>query len=624
MPPRSRTSTTRKSTRKAAPRKKATTSATKAPTKQPSPATAVGPGEHAWLVDVPYEARSLASSAGAKWWAGYGWVYIGTSLPPILKHWTPARYSWSEFVQRTILNPGSTPGSAEPDHGTGTFTLRPDQEEDVQAILDAHAATSPEFLLGSLVGTGKTPVAIAAVKRMPGVRRVLIVCPLSVAPGWRRTIADMGDGGKEWAIINYESTKKLLEAPASAATAKKASTKNRRITEQGTPKVPWDVVITDEAHYLGNPLSQQFRVVDRVIEGPAGTPPAFALRMSATAGSNPAQLSYLHRGLLWRSGETPMSSISAEQFVQWCTDRGINIGMSRFGNGLAWDAKGNPAAEESDLRKMRHLLFGGRPVWALRRAPDWPDQQRILTPVEFDQSEWSAYQAEWSTFESTMRALASARTKAAHLAEVGTPAQKKKAAKEAAQLRVKGLAALTQYRQKAGLIRAPGTADFIANMVAKGVQVAVSCEYLGTVTALHDSLTKKGIPVAVFTGQNPQEREAERIAYQRGEKTVILFTPAEGFNLHAGEVAVGGNTVPRVTVVAEPRWAPKKALQIEGRSQRDGTVAPCYYCYATGTVEEKVLRTVIGGMKSTLSLMGDDTSPIQDLSAALGVPLIGF
>ena len=542
------------------------------------------------LLDVPYEARSLAKAAGAEWVKGVGWLWNGTGpLPAALIPYDPEPYSWMQFFS------DPTPGNPNPDPTTGSFTLRPDQNEDADAILTARAHRAPEFLLASQVGTGKTAVLINAVKRMAGVRTVLVVCPLPVAASWRTHLWEMGDGGKRWCIINYESLKRLLEEPPAAAKAKRQRTKNLHYARSGKPKVAWDVVISDESHYVADPTSQRSRTLERII----AAKPAFSIRVSATAGSNPAQLAYLHRGFAWRTGAPVKDTITAEQYQQFCQRYNVDVKPGRFGTGLTWER------DPKELRVMHALMFGGSPKWAVRRIPGWPVQQRILTPIDLDATQRALYDTEWALFKKAMKDADRAR---AHLT-----------GRARSTAIAKGLAAQIRYRQKAGLVRAPGTAQFAAELVSKGMQVAISCEYTATVNELRGQLTKAKIPTVIFTGENRDTREQDRLAYQRGDAKVIIFTPAEGFSLHATER--GANGVPRATVVAEPRWSPKKALQIEGRSSRDGETAPCYYPYALGTIEDKVIRTMVAGMADTGALMGDDDTPFTGLAAALGVPL---
>jgi len=559
------------------------------------------------VLEVPYEERAIAQSNGARYFTGYGWVHVGPSLPEVLKRYVPAAYSWAEWVGQDLS--GNPPqGDPEPHPFTGEITLRTEQQEDVDMIRRAREEGAPEFILGNDVGTGKTAVAVAAAKSLPGIRNILVVCPLGVVPGWRSHLRRMGDGGKRWAIINYESSKKLLEAPAKAREAKRTRTKNLHIAREGKAKVQWDLVITDESHARGNPESQQTMVLDRVIAGPGRTP-AFVLNLSATAGSNPAQLSYLHRGIAWRTGNPPRRTITADEYVHWCERNGVKVTRGGFGNRLTWDRNG------ADLKKMHMLLFKGEPRWGVRRTPPWDEPQRIPLPVELTRPERVTYEEEWARFKDAMEHLERIREKSA--------SQNGNVGKALSEASAQGRAAQVRYRQKAGQIKARGTALFTKELLAKGRQVAISCEYIGTVEAVREALAASGIEAAEFTGQNRNERESHRVAFQRGEVSVIIFTPAEGFDLHANDSGVqGASRVPRAIVVAEPRWSPKKALQVEGRCHRDHQLAPVYYSYAEDTVDEKVISASLAGMRDTKVLMGDSVAHFASLSQALGVPLV--
>lgn len=558
------------------------------------------------VLDVPYEEVPLARREGAENYPGFGWVHIGAELPAALAPYAPKPYSWEAWLTADLK--GSM-GNPAPDASTGAFTLRKDQEEDAAAILNSRQQGLPEFLLGSNVGVGKTPTTIAAVKRMPGVRTVLVICPLPAAAGWRTHLLQMGDGGKRWCIINYESTKKLLLPKSGNRTSGRATrSKNLRLVQSGTPRFGWDVVIRDESHRCGNPESQQTRACDKIISNPPQQRPAFVVDLSATAGANPAKLSYLHRGLAARSGETSRSHISADDYVDWCKTRGISVTRGGFGNALTWEKN------KSDLMKMNLLIYKGLPQWAVRRVPDWPEQQRIPVPIELTAHETAAYKQEWRQFHKTLREIEKARRSRSAGGVRASPSGTE---------RTKGAAAQMRYRQKAGMLRAQGTAGFVAEMVEKDTQVAVSCEFLKTAQKVREELAAKGIRVSMFTGENRDEREQERIAFQRGHTEVIIFTTTEAVNFHAGESTIAATTTQRVTVVAEPRWSPTAALQVEGRTQRNGTSAPCYYTFATDTAEEKVLRVVTEGMQNIATINGDPTVNFdQFLGEALGVPLV--
>jgi len=591
-----------------------------AATRKPAPAPKAplfdpAKGERLFILEVPYEERQLANSAGARWESGYGWIYIGPGLPRQLDRYRPRNYTWAAWTEAAAA--GGIHGDPRPTTNNGSFKLRQDQIDDIRTILAAHHAGAPEFLIGSLTGVGKTVTAIAAVKMIPGVRTVLVVGPLTSLAGWRHHLEEMGDGGKKWVLINPESVKSLISKPAPRLNPKtgkpvksSATTKNNQHARSGAPKVAWDLVIVDESHLLTNPDSQRSVAIDRIIEGP-GTKPAFVMRLSATAGSNPAQLSYLHRGLAFVSGEKPLPKINMDAYAAWCQKRGVAVTVTKkYGNEqLVWEKN------QRDLLIFNKLIFGARPKWAIRRKPEgWPEQQRILVPIELSIREMDAYEAAWEEFRDAMRELKKA--------DGATGA----AAREA---RTKGLAAQIRYRQKAGIIRAPHTAEYAISLHEKGYQVAISCEFLGAVEAIRDHLTSRGYTAAEYTGENRATREDERVHFQKGGTPFIIFTPDSSFSLHQGETIIGGNNVPRALVVAQPRWSPTKTLQVEGRTQRNGQEAFAHYPFAQGTVEHQVLKASLSGVEAMATLNGDDPALIRaandalrNMASALGAPIL--
>jgi len=567
-------------------------------------------GEQVFLLKVPFEERQLASWGGAKYYSGYGFAFIGQALPPSLKRFEAPAYSWEAYVEADLA--GAGPGSSKASLDNGDFTLRPDQIEDRNQALRALKAGAPEFVIGSDTGVGKTVTAIAILKATPA-RNILVVAPLAVIANWRLHLKLMGDGGKRWALINYDSAKNLLEKPPakiSSSTGKPVqsskATLNRAWAREGAAKVAWDVVVADESHLLANPMSQRTAAIERVIAGPTGAPPALVLRLSATAGANPAKLSYLHRGLAYVSGEKPLRATSATAYAKWCEQRGIAVSVDRYDN-LTWESN------ERDLAVMHDLIYRtGGLNWALRRVPEgWPEQQRNRVPVEFDGPQMDAYEEAWEEFLATMDSLGQRRTGASHRASRATPS-------DAAKGRLAARAAQIRYRQKAGLIRAPQTVDFVASLLENDLQVAVNCEFRGTVEAIRAGLEAKKIGTALFVGGDPH-REQQRLAFQQGAVKCIIFTPDSGISLHANETSVGGTSTERALVVAEPRWAPTPALQIEGRTQRNGEAALAYYPYAVNTIEERVIKRVIQGMRNVKMINGDDTSALEALGAEMGV-----
>jgi hypothetical protein len=562
-------------------RRRKTTRRRKSTARSSAPATPLtaGPDERVWLLDVPFDQRQAASSAGVRWDAARRCsVYLGTDLPDEVAGWVPADFSWAAW--QAAVESGEWPD--EP--GDGSFTLRAHQRDAVAQMGAAHALGRPAWVLADELGLGKTLSAIAGIHALPADRRdVLVVCPLSVIPAWREHLRRYGTGGRRWCVVSTDSLKGLLSVPASALQAKTAATRNKRIVEHGTPTVAWDVVVLDESHRFKGIQTQRAKA-QRTL-----TAEAFTVAMSATLGSTPLELAYLAPVLGHVTG-TPVGDLAG--FETWAKQRGFGIERGEFGR---WTWNEDPA----DLERLRALLFdppddGSVPV-GLRRRPDdlvgWPDQDRVPRPVVLDDQAQRLYAGAWTAFRRELQ-----------LAKAGKDP-------------TGGFAAVLRFRQKASLLRVDASVQTIVDLIADGYRPAVSVQFLETLDALATALAGRGVAVAVMHGsQSPTERETARRRFQTGEAQAIVHTLVEGINLHATEP--GADRVPRVSVVADARPSVIQARQIEGRTQRDGCRAPALYLYAPATVEQRIVTRLVERLTAMATLHGDHTT-LDDLDELL-------
>ena len=528
-----------------------------------------------WLLDVGFDQRQEAKQAGARWDSTRRkWVFRGKHLPAELQPFAPARHSWERWLQ------DDTNGTRSEDVA-GSISLRDHQEAAAAAI--AAAASTPGFLLADDVGLGKTYSTIAGVNRLGTGLNVLVLSPLSVVPHWRRSIDLAGTGGNRWCCINYDRAKNLLDVPKSAADAKRTRTRNKRIAQQGTSLVDWDVVICDEAHKLKNPTSQRSAAVRNLIGNHS---PAFTVYLSATAGQNPLELAYLSPLLAWRTG-TVVRELN--DFESWCASLGIQVKRGAFG---AWEWDRNPR----DLDVLRELLFGGRRPVGMRRRPQdlagWPELVRALFAVELDQGERALYAEAWNEFRDAMA-----------LVQNGDDSSNP-------------MVLALRFRQKASLLRVRHTAAAAKDLLDDGLQVAISVQFLETAEQLAEQLTSNtSTPVIISGRETASEREANRVAFQTGAANVAIFTVCEGISLHAGEEAVSATATARALLVHDLRWSALDMAQIEGRTHRDGQAAVAYYLYAVDTVEEKVANAVLTRLADMATLLGDETVGLDALLA---------
>jgi hypothetical protein len=530
------------------------------------------------VLDVPFAMRGVATASGARWDADHSvFVFAGDSLPHALSPFRALPYSWELHVERELASSakGAKPAASKP---AGKIVLRAHQEEAVRAIGAAQASGRAGFLLADDVGLGKTITAWESVLRIKAASSVLIVCPLAVVAHWRRTIEAMGDGGKDIVILNYDRLGKLFEV--SAAARKKIRSKKGLARAGTAPEL--DVIVWDESHRCKNPTAARSKLAAK-LNANAG----FRLWLSATAGQNPLELSYLAPLLASATGS---KASDLKDFEQWCIDQGLGVTRGAYGK---WDWRGDAA----DCEKVRALLFDGASLRVgIRRRPEdiagWPAINRILTPIELDGEARTLYEQAWTEFRSAM--------------ELAPRGRDPKSA----------LAATLRLRQKSSLIRAQGTVELARELLENGHQVAISVAFLETLTSLRASFeTGLGaVACAAIHGGVPAGlREEERLRFQRGEARIALFTVEEGISLHQGEYA----DIPRSEVIHDLRWSAIQMAQIEGRCHRDGRFAQVYWAYADDTIEERIAQVVARRIQSMKEMIGDDVETLREIERLL-------
>ncbi len=558
----------------------------------------------AWVLDVPFAMRGAAREHGARWDAEHRvWLYRGVTLPHGLAPMAAQPWSLEARAERA-LNKGLIPNS---EAAPRTMTPRPHQQAGVAAIHAAHAAELGGFLLADDVGLGKTLTAWAAIDGLPDMATVLIVCPLAVVAHWRRTIAAWGDGERDIVILNYERLGKLFEVEDDARGKVKSA---RGLARRGHAE-QFDTIIWDESHRLKNPTAARSKFAAKL-----GAEARFVLWLSATAGQNPLELSYL-APLLARS--TGTSARSLKDFEAWCARIDLGVTRGAFGR---WDWRGDAA----DCERVRGLLFDPGKTGAaagLRRRPEdivgWPELNRILTPLALDAEGKALYQTAWEAFRD---ALAQAR-EGAPADRDPAPRTGRRSASELKALRDAAsnrLTATLRLRQKASLLRVPGTIDLALELLEARLRVAISVGFIETLEAIAAALAAEGVRAEVIAGASTAtEREAARLRFQRGETPVVLFTVEEGISLHQGE----HEDVPRALVIHDLRWSAIQMAQIEGRCHRDGRFAQAYWTFAEDTLEEQIAGIVCRRIQAMKGMIGDDTETLKEIERLLEANALG-
>lgn len=539
--------------------------------------------ETKWVLDVPFEWRAWASSMGVRWDASNAAsIYTGASLPTELLPFAARPFSF-EWRQQARLNPGKP---LEPQALLPAWSARAHQAEASNAMLAALKIKRVGFLLADDVGVGKTISAWDFALRSP-LKKILIVTTIAAVAHWRNTVLHVGWGDKEIVIINYDRLGKLFDMSQKTDVSTRAKGKRKRVATKGEPEA-FDLIIFDEAHKGKNVTSARSVMMRRLSQRAT-----FTVWASATAGQTPLELAYLATLLAQITGAR-LSDM--KEFEQWCLSQDLGVSRGAFGK---WEWNRDKKA----LGKIHQWLFGGKVPAGIRRLPQdvagWQAMERQVVPVGLTPEETQAFNASWEEFRQT------------YIQNIPRTAGKNKASKQQKEI---ALVAQLRFRQKASWLRIPSTLEQALDHLENGMRVAISIQFHDTLEAIATKLRDAKIEVAVIHGKlSTGEKEAQRLRFQRGEAEVCLFTVEEAISLHQGE----HEDVPRVLLIHDVRWSALQSAQIEGRCHRDGKFAPTQWMYAEGTVEERIVRTLIERVIAMKTMHGDDTSDLEALESVL-------
>lgn len=555
------------------------------------------------ILDIPFEERYAARAMGVKYDKGTKTNYYDGELPEPLKEWSSPDYSYARWVEDQY-NKRIRPV----EQGPVMFTPRAHQVEARDAILAAYDSGWPGFLIADSTGLGKTLSIVAGVcavareqGRTPSRRlKTLIVCPKGAMGVWRQTLKAYGDSSRlRPLVINYQRLNKLIREPESARKAKTARTKNRRIARDGSPKIHFDVIVFDESHYLKNYGSSGMSLAASTIAGldkayEQGASP-FVIYSTATPGSTPLNMAIMAPTLARAIDPKTRRHVSPAAWGQFLSQEGFHVSKGKSGwnwvNAPWYKANSNdPREREQYERAKRRVLVEQEEdtkrigeAWASDGAPfiardptqlrDWPKQPVEPFYIELDATGRRTYEKAWTEFRDYLDL-------------------KRKGASDPKD----ALTANLRFRQKASILKAGMIADHAADLVEEGNQVFIGCEFLETVDIILAGLASRHVTAVEFTGRNTEEREHNRILFQKGEASVIVSNVAEAVSFHAGEVLPDGSAATmnqRISIIADVRQNPNDCIQQMGRAHREGQCSPCEFPVILDTVDVKVMDSFI-------------------------------
>lgn len=430
-----------------------------------------------------------------------------------------------------------------------------------------HAMSLTESLLtygvakdASDTGTGKTVVACVVAENLD-LSRVVVVCPKSVIPSWKRWLGQTAykpDGPRPTSfVINYES---LRTGNHACLVRKKKSFK--WIAPRKT------LIIFDEDHKCKGRLTLNARMLYAAKKG--GYP---VLLLGATSFSSPLEMDAIGYALGLHHGY--------RTFVEWLEKKCFCY-KDRWG---AWKHP-KPARHKAVLEAIRNYIFPERGSRMLiSDIPNFPANNIIIDTYEVKEpavvaKAYVEVRKHWDALQD--RKLADGDS---------------------------ALVEMLRARQEIELAKIPVLVELTKGDMHARMSVAIFVNFRGTQQALEEKLKAVDPHIVTVHGdQTVEERQRAIDDFQRNGAAILIATIGSGgvgISLHD---ELGGH--PRSSLIC-PSFSAIELRQALGRIHRNGSksVATQRIILASGTVEERVCAKLNTKMFAFDTINDTDLNP---------------
>lgn len=404
-------------------------------------------------------------------------------------------------------------------------------------------------------GTGKTYVACGVARELE--LRMLVVCPKSVIPEWRRVIAKFGITAVD--VVGYEKLRagNLPHLKWHTKTASQAD-------GEFVWRVEEDVmVVFDEAHRCKARSSQNAEML--IAARQQGLKIYLA---SATLAVSPLEM----RAIGFALGLHRLTN-----YFQWARSHGAE--NNEWG-GLNFDA--NDARNKAIMLALHKQLFPNRGfrIRVSELGDRFPDSHisAIAAGMNGETDKLN------KVYDDMQQALAKLDERTANYSQ-------------------SIFAILLEARQRAELLKCSAYVEMCMDALEDGHSVAIFVNFSPSLELIVERLRKKKLNVATISGgQTSHERQANIDAFQDGSANVIVCNIAAGgtgVNLHdtSGER-------PRFTIIS-PNYSAVQLKQALGRVWRQGGSKSIQkIVFAAGTIEETACEAVRRKIQN-LNLLND-------------------
>lgn len=418
---------------------------------------------------------------------------------------------------------------------------RPFQRAGITYALD-HGAT----LIGDEMGLGKTVQALGVVNADPSMKRVLVVCPLSVALNWQLE-------AQKWLTmdrsIGIATSKGLPDTDLVIAHWGVVANHSEALRQRS-----WDLIVLDEAHYAKNSKAAR----TRAIFGGKGLEPLQARRKLALTGTPiPNRPIEIQPILKW---------LAPSEFGNWV--KFVKRYCSGYEGRFGWETSGASNLDELQARLRSTVMIRRLKKDVLTDLPAKTRQVILLSADE--QALRKALTAEEKAMKKSSDALERAEV-ALELAKSGTDGSYEEALKALREARLVEFTEMSKIRHETALAKVPRVIEHLKDILSEdGQKVVVFAHHRDVIAALREGLetsTKDwgGVKtVSIVGGDAAEDRQEAVSSFQEDPETRVFLgsigAAREGITLTAANLAV----------FAELDWVPGNLSQAEDRIHRIG------------------------------------------------------
>ena len=389
-----------------------------------------------------------------------------------------------------------------------------DYQRDPALLLAASNERHGVSVDASEMGVGKTYTAAALIRHFD--EPTLVVCPLSVAPAWRRAGELMG---VEFDIINYEKVR----------TGTRPYYRKKAFQYKGKTlqRFNWDdavrMVVFDECHRCNGATSLNSKLLIR-----AKAQGKRIHLMSGTLAASPLQMKAL--GFALNIFDSPLG------WWDWTLKNGCYKG--RFGHTFTRD-------EERRLEVMDRINRHIFPDYGIRLRtkdlPGFPECAYYVDQVGLPKKESEELERLYAEMKAELSVLNGA-IKPTDNAAV----------------------AIMRQRQLVELMMVPGIVELMEDGVASGSSAVVFVNFRNTAKAIAERLNIDGL---IWGDQSPEDRERFRREFQEDKRRqLVCVSEAGGLGIDLHDIR---GQYPRLALHL-PGWSAVTFLQALRRVHRAG------------------------------------------------------